>query len=63
MDAAAIPEVAWNDTASGVLSAGGGGRSIYFSKPGWQTGNGVPNDNARDVLRQAAEMQHALVQT
>src|SRR5207244_4318363 len=44
-----IPEVAWNDTALGVLSAGGGGRSIYFSKPSWQTGIGVPNDSARDV--------------
>jgi len=45
-----IPEVAWNDTAAtGVLTAGGGGRSIYFSKPGWQTGSGVPNDNARDI--------------
>ena len=44
-----IPEVAWNDTALGSLTAGGGGRSIYFSKPSWQTGNGVPNDNARDV--------------
>ena len=44
-----IPEVAWNDTALGVLSAGGGGRSIFFSKPSWQTGYGVPNDNARDV--------------
>jgi hypothetical protein len=45
-----IPEVAWNDTSvTGVLTAGGGGRSIYFSKPAWQTGNGVPNDNARDV--------------
>jgi hypothetical protein len=45
-----IPEVVWNDTATaGSLSAGGGGRSIYFSKPSWQTGAGVPNDGARDV--------------
>src|SRR5207253_1215680 len=45
-----IPEIAWNDTAAaGPLSASGGGRSIYFPKPGWQTGAGVPNDNARDV--------------
>jgi len=45
-----IPEIAWNDTAAaGVLSAGGGGRSIYFSKPAWQAAPGVPNDNTRDV--------------
>ena len=44
-----IPEVAWNDTTSRAISAGGGGRSIYFSKPAWQTGTGVPNDSARDV--------------
>src|SRR5207237_6388808 len=33
----------------GVLSAGGGGRSIHFPKPIWQVAAGVPNDNARDV--------------
>jgi subtilase family serine protease len=50
-----IPEGAWNDTAyelqnGGGLSAGGGGASIFFRpKPAWQTGNGVPNDGARDV--------------
>jgi subtilase family serine protease len=45
-----LPEGAWNDTVSGsALSAGGGGRSIYFPKPGWQSSPGVPNDSARDV--------------
>ncbi|MBZ5726717.1 MAG: Ig-like domain repeat protein [Acidobacteriia bacterium] len=45
-----IPEMAWNDTlADGGLASGGGGASIFFSKPAWQTGPGVPNDNARDV--------------
>ena len=45
-----IPEEAWNDTAAdGVLSASGGGASIYFPKPSWQTGTGVPTDNKRDV--------------
>jgi subtilase family serine protease len=48
-----IPEVAWNDTntpgALNTLSAGGGGVSKLFAKPIWQTGTGVPNDNARDV--------------
>jgi subtilase family serine protease len=45
-----IPEVAWNDSLGvGELSSTGGGHSIYFSKPAWQAGSGVPNDNARDV--------------
>jgi subtilase family serine protease len=49
-----IPEVVWNDIAStSTLSAGGGGASNPsiggFTKPSWQTGPGVPNDNARDV--------------
>jgi subtilase family serine protease len=44
-----IPEIVWNDAGGGSLAAGGGGRSIYFSKPSWQTGSGVPNDSARDV--------------
>jgi uncharacterized protein (TIGR03437 family) len=45
-----IPETSWNDSAiDGSPSASGGGASIYFGKPTWQTGPGVPNDNARDV--------------
>jgi uncharacterized protein (TIGR03437 family) len=45
-----IPEVVWNDTAAGGgLLASGGGASIYFPKPAWQTGPGVPDDNARDI--------------
>ncbi len=45
-----VPETAWNDTlVDGVLDTSGGGRSIYFSKPSWQIGNGVPNDGRRDV--------------
>jgi Pro-kumamolisin, activation domain/Bacterial Ig-like domain (group 3) len=45
-----IPEIAWNDTAAGGgLAATGGGASIIFSKPSWQTGTGVPNDGVRDV--------------
>ncbi len=38
-------ESAWND----VSGAGGGGASQIFPKPDYQTGPGVPNDNARDV--------------
>lgn len=45
-----IPEVAWNDTATDMeLAATGGGASMFFTKPKWQTGVGVPNDGARDV--------------
>ncbi len=45
-----IPEMTWNDSAEdGSPSASGGGASILFPKPSWQTGPGVPADNARDV--------------
>ncbi len=45
-----IPEMVWNDTAlDGELAGGGGGTSVYFSRPGWQTGPGVPNDAFRHV--------------
>lgn len=49
-----IPEAVWNETAvslanGGTIGAGGGGVSVFFPKPAWQTGNGVPNDSARDV--------------
>jgi uncharacterized protein (TIGR03437 family) len=45
-----IPETVWNDTArDGELSGGGGGTSVYFSRPGWQTGPGVPTDAFRHV--------------
>lgn len=45
-----MPEKGWNDTSlSGELSASGGGASVVFTKPWWQTGPGVPADNSRDV--------------
>ncbi len=58
-----IPESAWNDeslilqnlgqgffaTEGDGFAAGGGGASIYWSKPQWQAGPGVPNDGSRDV--------------
>ena len=45
-----IPEKAWNDSmAYGYLASSTGGASIFFSKPLWQTGPGVPADGARDV--------------
>jgi hypothetical protein len=55
-----IPEMVWNDTSSTLgLAAGGGGASIYYSKPGWQVGVTI-NDNARDVpdLSLNASNQH-----
>ncbi len=45
-----IPEMAWNETpAGGGLLASGGGASIFYPKPAWQSGLGVPADNARDT--------------
>jgi uncharacterized protein (TIGR03437 family) len=45
-----IPEATWNtSTEDQEPAAGGGGASVLFSKPSWQTGPGVPADNARDV--------------
>src|SRR5581483_3570109 len=45
-----IPETVWNDTAhDGVLSASGGGASVVFSQPVWQTGPGVPADGVRHI--------------
>ena len=48
-----IPEMTWNDTTSslangGGLSAGGGGVSVLFAKPVWQTAL-TPADGKRDV--------------
>ncbi len=61
-----IPETVWNETAvasaSGGtrLAAGGGGASIFFAKPSWQVGAGVPADSVRDVpdLSLAAAPSH-----
>jgi len=52
-----IPEMVWNDTPTaaiasidGTLLGGGGGKSILFTKPTWQTGvPGIPQDGQRDV--------------
>jgi uncharacterized protein (TIGR03437 family) len=49
-----VPETAWNDTpislANGQgFAAGGGGASLYFAQPSWQTTGGVPNDGWRHV--------------
>jgi uncharacterized protein (TIGR03437 family) len=45
-----IPEAAWNESSDAIgLLATGGGASLYYPKPSWQTGPGVPNDGARHV--------------
>jgi hypothetical protein len=51
-----IPEKVWNDSCSIFeclspnLSAGGGGASVFFTKPDWQAGvAGISSDGARDV--------------
>jgi uncharacterized protein (TIGR03437 family) len=45
-----IPETGWNDTSKvGHLAASGGGMSVFFPKPAWQTGPGIPGLNVRFV--------------
>src|SRR5271157_9565 len=45
-----IPEMAWNETSVTYgLLATGGGASVYFPQPSWQTGPGVPSDGFRHV--------------
>ncbi len=47
-----IPETIWNESGTNGgsgLAAGGGGASIQWTKPIWQSGNGVPADGHRDV--------------
>ncbi|HEY4364973.1 MAG TPA: protease pro-enzyme activation domain-containing protein [Bryobacteraceae bacterium] len=45
-----IPEAAWNESVLfGEPLGGGGGASVLFPKPVWQTGTGVPADSARDL--------------
>ncbi len=49
-----IPELAWDDNSTGTgfdthLASTGGGVSIYFAKPSWQTGPGVPSNSFRNV--------------
>jgi len=52
-----IPEDVWNDSCAASscgsnanIAAGGGGASVFFSKPSWQTGvTGIPADGARDI--------------
>jgi subtilase family serine protease len=56
-----IPETSWNDTSLGKgLEASGGGASMFYPKPSWQSGPGVPNVNAQLVpdIAFAASWRH-----
>ncbi|HEU5400714.1 MAG TPA: S53 family peptidase [Terriglobales bacterium] len=63
-----IPEVVWNDTLADLnaptgpysFAASGGGKSRLFTKPIWQTGIGVPSEDARFVpdIALAASVDH-----
>ncbi len=45
-----MPETGWNDISLlNELWSTGGGSSVFFSKPAWQQGPGMPADGARDV--------------
>ncbi len=48
-----IPEQAWNESASVTGGSGlwatGGGPSVHFTKPSWQSAPGVPSDGFRDI--------------
>src|SRR5581483_10786676 len=45
-----VPERAWNDFNGNIHFYGtGGGPSVLFAKPAWQSGPGVPADGARDI--------------
>ena len=52
-----IPENVWNETCTtqcpaqaAPLAASGGGASVFFGKPSWQSGvAGIPSDGFRDV--------------
>ena len=55
-----IPEIAWNDSvAQGQPAASGGGVSVFFAKPLWQTGTGFLSGgrNVPDVSLSASNSQ------
>ncbi|PWU09117.1 MAG: peptidase S8 [Terriglobia bacterium] len=44
-----IPEAAWNESGTIGLLSSGGGSSLFYPKPPWQAGVGVPDGNARHI--------------
>ena len=44
-----IPETVWNESTDSRLSASGGGYSIFYPRPTWQVGPGIPAGTARGV--------------
>jgi len=44
-----IPETVWNESGPSGLWSSGGGASIVYGKPFWQSGADVPSDKKRDV--------------
>ncbi len=52
-----IPEDVWNESCTSAqcgaganIAAGGGGASVFFTKPAWQSGvAGIPSDGVRDI--------------
>lgn len=44
-----IPEKGWNESDADGLASSGGGLSVAFPKPSWQTAPGVPGANSRAV--------------
>lgn len=53
-----VPEVVWNETSASGVFAGGGGSSLFFARPTWQTGvPGIPAGAQRltpDISLQAS---------
>jgi len=59
-----IPEAAWNETGPDGLIASGGGESVLYARPSWQTGPAMPAGSARlipDVSLSAADHDAYLV--
>ena len=44
-----IPEKGWNESDGSGLASSGGGLSVVYPKPSWQSGPGVPDANFRAV--------------
>jgi hypothetical protein len=44
-----IPEKGWNESSGGGLAATGGGLSVVYPRPSWQSGPGIPDANFRAV--------------